>query len=297
MATRIWIGTSTAGDYSVAANWTTATVPEAGDDVVFENSTQAVTAGFDQSAIALASFTVKQSYTGAIGTIAGSTVVYLQVAATTVTIGDHDGYSSPTGSNQLLLDFGSSTPATITVHNTATTATDTDIMPLQILAANASTKLFVRRGKVGVANAKSGETSTIDTIDSAWVTNKASDSQISVGSGVTLETWNQTGGSCTLNSATTTALTLIDGTLTTNGTGTHVVCNIWGGRFTSNSTGTITTLNCRGGVSDFLLSNAARTVTTTDVWPGMTLRSDPAVVTYTNDPEQQVEGILTVTAI
>ena len=33
MATIIWIGDSTAGDWSVAVNWSTASVPTDGDDV------------------------------------------------------------------------------------------------------------------------------------------------------------------------------------------------------------------------------------------------------------------------
>ena len=38
MATKIWIGTSTPGDYSVAANWAPSGVPGAAEDFVAQNA-------------------------------------------------------------------------------------------------------------------------------------------------------------------------------------------------------------------------------------------------------------------
>ena len=289
MATRYWIGTDSGneGDYGTAANWSGATVPEAGDSVVFRNSSQDCDDTLDQSAIALTSFTVEQSYTGKIGTVTGNAPVYLQIATALLDIGRHDGANAPAGSTQLLLDLGSGTACIGTILNSATTAAAANLMPIQIIAANAGTKIYVKKGRVGFANATSGETSTIDTIDVGYVSSPASDATVSTGSGLTLETWNQTGGRATLRSATTVGLVIRDGQLRTEGSGAHPAISVYGGELVSNSTGTITLLNCYGGTTDFSRSNQARTVTTTDVWGGTTLKLNPAVVTLTNDPEPQ----------
>jgi hypothetical protein len=294
MPTREWKGTT--DDYETAANWTTATVPIAGDDVVLRDSAQAIATNLDQSAVVLNSFTVEQSYTGNIGSYADSAVTYLQIATPLLEIGRHDGYSSPTGSGQILLDLGSSTACTATILNSATTATDTSIMPIQIIAAHAGTKLFIKKGKIGIANAIAGETSTIDTIDVGYISSKASDALVTTGSGLTLETWNQTGGVAILRSGTTRALLLLDGKLSTEGTGTHDAISMSGGELVSNSTGTITLLHVYGGTADFLRSAQERTVTETKLWPGAVLKLDPAVVDLTFDPRYQDETIVTTSA-
>lgn len=288
MAERIWIGTDSGNDgkYATAANWSGSAVPQAGDDVIFRNSSQDVDGDLDQSAIALASFTVEQSYTGDMGTISGNVVTYLQIATALLSVGRHDGYSSPTGSGQILLDLGSSTACTGTVYRTASTATVTNFMPLQLLAANNSTKLYIQGGKVGFANAMPTETSTIDTIDVGV------GAQVTTGAGLTLENWIQTGGTGVLRSATSVKLDLLGGELRTEGTGTHAIVNVYGGLFIGNSVGAIAKLNGYGGIGDFIRSAQARTLTETDIWRGFTLRIDPAYITMTADPEPQEEMAL-----
>jgi hypothetical protein len=88
MATRIWTG-AISGDWGVAGNWDTL-VPVNGDDAVFSSGAVSVTAGLNQAAVALASLTITDEYTGAIGTSAGS----LLIDATTMTL---SGKSTTTG--------------------------------------------------------------------------------------------------------------------------------------------------------------------------------------------------------
>ena len=287
MADIIWIGTDTAGDWNVDANWVGGTKPANGDDVFFTNSSQDCDTTLDQSALALASLTIDQSYTGKIGTLAGNVVTYLQVGTALLTIGQQDGTSTPTGSTQLFLDLGSATQCIAAIHNSATTADNSTLMPIQITAAKNDHEFYIKRGKVGFANATAGETSTIDTIDVGWIASRSSDSLVTTGPGITLENWNQTGGRAVLRSATTVGLVLRSGELRTEGSGTHPAISVYGGELVSNSTGTITLLTGFGGIADFLRSNQARTLTTMDTWAGFTWKLDPAVVTLTNDPEPQ----------
>lgn len=299
MATPIWIGTDVGnvGKYATAANWVGGAVPQAGDDVVFRNSSQDCDQDLDQSAVALASFTVEQSYTGKIGVVAGNVITYLQIATALLEIGRHDGTNAPSGSTQILLDLGAATQCTGTILNSASTAAVANLMPIQLTAAKNDHAFFVKRGRVGFANATAGETSTIDTIDLGYVSSKANDAIVTTGDGLTLENWNQTGGQATLRSATSVGLTLRDGQLTTSGSGTHAVVNVYGGELIPNSTGTITTMTLFGGRADFSRSNMARTVTTTDVWSGVVFKYDPNVLTLTNDPEAQEAITLTTSAI
>jgi hypothetical protein len=273
MATKLWVGTDSgnAGKYGTAANWSPSGVPTAGDDVYFIDSSQSVTADFDQSAVALASFNVAQSYTGTIAT-------YLQIASPKVRVGYNDGPGTPSGSAQLKLDLGSGTAAAVVVENTGTPTTSTN-PALYLKAAHASTTIEVRKGKVGIAFT-TGETSTVGTITSSYTSQQASDADVYIGSGVTLTTLKQVGSRCTLGCAATT-VTQTGGTLTTVGTGAITTVNANGGTANLNSTGTITTLNIGGSAVDMTKSLQARTVTTAKLNSG-SFKFDPAVVTLTN---------------
>lgn len=296
MADIVWIGLDTVGSWNVDANWVGGTKPANGDDVFFRNSEQDCNLTLDQSALALASLTIEQSFTGLIGTIAGNVVTYLEIGTALLTVGSHDGNNNPTGSRQLFLDLGSVTACVGTIFNTATTAANPNLMPVQIIAAKNDHAIFVKKGRVGFANATAGEISTIDTIDVGYVSSPASDSQVTTGPGITLENWNQTGGKSILRSATSVGCSVRAGSLRTEGTGTHALVDVYGGELVPNSSGEITKLNCRGGVSDFLRSNQERTVAETDIWAGAVLKYDPAVVAMTADPEPQEAVVLTATA-
>lgn len=276
MAKNIWIGTDTAGDWDVAANWSLAAVPGAGDDVYLEHSTQSVTTGFNPATPATyASLNIAQSYTGQIG----DSTNYLQVESSIVRIGYNDGPGSPQGSTLIKLDLGTVTTA-ITVEDTKASS---DSRPtVRLKAVHASSTLTVRRGSVGVAF-DTGEASTLASIGTTYVINRATDAKVYIGAGVTCPLINQDGGEITdASDIATTTITVDAGTLKTVGSGAITTINHRGGTGTYNGTGTITTLTISGGFADFTKSLAARTVTNLTIDAGGRLAYDTTILTLTN---------------
>ena len=272
MATKVWKGDNTGneGDYATAANWSPSGVPIATDDVFFKNSDEAVTAGLNQSAVALTSITFEASYTAAVGT----ETTFLQVAATTATINNNVGPGTPQGSSRLNLDFGTTTAVAIEVQKGSLTALDTNRSPIRLLANNASTTIHVKGGQVSIMS-DPDETGTISSLDVLG-------GEVIVGAGVTVTTINVNGGSLSLNSGVTT-LNIQAGTVTTEGSGAITTVNITGGTLHSNSTGTTTTVNVDDGRINFLGSQLARTVTNMNLGLDGRIDIDKDDVTLTND--------------
>lgn len=276
MANKIWVGTDSGneGDWSVAANWSPSGVPASSDDVFFEDSSQDVTAGFNQSAVALSSLNIDASFTGKIGDASS----YLQIGTSELNIGMHNGPGSPAGSGRIKIDLGS-TACTAVIYNAGTSVDD--YKPTVRLKANsASTTIEVRKGKVGAAY-DTGETSTIGTISVSYDNSKTTDADVFIGDGVTLTNLNQIGGECVCESGVTT-INVEDGTLTLYGSGAITTCNVKGGDVYPNSTGTISTLDVTGGNVDFTKCRSARTVSTAKIGSGGAIKYDPSVVTMTN---------------
>jgi hypothetical protein len=269
-----------------ADNWDTGVVPggASGQDVYVENADDEIVYGLDQSGITtLDSLNIARTFTGKIGLngASGYSGTYLQIKATAVNIGYHYTGGSPAGSGRIMIDTGS-TASTITVEGSAT-ASDTNRNAIRVKANSASTNIKVLKGDVGVA-VDAGETTTIGTVSMSYDTSKDTDSQVTLGGGVTMTTLNKNAGICYLGCAVTTVNNEL-GNLNTFGEGAITTINIEGGKLTSNSSGTITTLNILAGTADFTKSLADRTVTTLKIDSGGTLEYDPAVLTITNDIE------------
>lgn len=260
MADKLWLGNvGTAGDYSVAANWSPSGVPSAADNVSIPAGSPSITAGLDQSAVAIGSFTVERGYTGAIGTSSA----YLQI--------DPDSFEF-SGTGTAYIDIGSAAISP-TIRTTATATTGNAGL---YLLGSAIATLHVEGGNVSVAHFI-GETSTIATA-------RINGGAVRLNSGVTLTTLLVNGGSATLRAAATT-ITINGGTVATEGSGAVTTVNANAGTFDSGSSGTITTLAIAGGVADFSGSAVSRTVTTTTVASnGGTLICDESIVTLTNKP-------------
>jgi len=278
MADRNWIGLDTPGDWSVAANWAEAAVPIDGDDVYLTNTSQSVTTGFAQGAIALNSLNISQSFTGDIGDASN----YLNIGAATVRIGYfHGPGNAPNGSGLIKLDLDDDddTAATVIIENSGT-PTDQDLPAIRLLTIGATT-VEVNKGSVGIA-CEPGETSTLATVTIGYVGNKAADAEVLIGAGVTLTTLSKTGGRGVLGCAATT-LTNDGGTVLTTGSGAITTVNVGGGTGECNSTGTITNLNVDdAGHADFSKSSQPRTVTNPKVDPNGKITYDPSIVTMTN---------------
>ena len=274
MATNRWIGTT--NDWNVTGNWSLGAVPVATNDVVFENNSQSVAATLNQSAIALASLTIKQSYTGTIGVAPTATAAptYLQVDAGTLVIGGHDGDVRPSGSQMLLLDLGSNAQV-VRIYDSADQSNDSSKMPIRLLGTNSASTLEVFSGKVSIAQewpTESAQFATIDVADSRSIL-------LSTGAGVTLTKLRAAGGRTSVRAAGTTheyyggahqvfgssAMTTLEsfgGELSTFGTFTISSANMNGGSLVSNSTGTISTFTFAMGVSHVAFSKipSARTI-------------------------------------
>ena len=287
MATRTFTG-ATDGDWSKAGNWAEAAVPVNGDDVSIDNCSVSIDAGLDQSAVTLATLRIGGGMTGDIGTAAA----YLQVSATICEIGVHDGFGRPSYSPRVKIDFGSNQTA-CTVFAASRSSTDDPLPPVRLLGTHASNVLSVRSGGVGTA-VEAGEASTWATVNSGQAGARGAD--VLIGDGVTLTNLNAAGGECACRCAAT-AITVDGGNVRTEGTGAVATLTNEGGNVYPNSTGTITALNCNGGVTSFLESAAARTVTTPKIQAGAALAYDPAVATMTTPPAPQEPIVLQAAAV
>jgi len=260
MASKIWDGISTPGDWSVAANWVPSGVPVATDDVSIPAGSNAITAGLDQSAVALGEVTVEKGYSAAIG-LATS---YLKLDPNSFRFaGTGESYidleTSPTTINPVIL----ATKSNVTAGKRGLYLLGDDIGTLEVYG-----------GIVGLA-AQLGETTTVATLRLL-----GSGANVWIGNGVTLTTLDVFKGQAELKPALTT-LNVHAGKVVTEEDGTITTATVRGGELVCNSSGTITTLNIEGGIVDFIQAGKARTVSNTKQNPGSTLIIDEAIVTIT----------------
>jgi Ni,Fe-hydrogenase III small subunit len=280
MATKVWVGTDSGneGNYGTAANWSPSGVPVAADDVIIANSSQSITSGLDQSAVALTSITIDQSFTGVIGS---SDSDFLQVAASNVILGQRrTNVGTLTGSKRLNLDLGSSTAAQVEIYNTASSAQDANRTPLRLKAVNASTDIKVFAGSVSISD-DSDNSSTVGDIE-------VNGGTVNCGASVTLTNVIMNGGTLNLQSSIAGTATIKGGTLNhydDNASASTIATLTVSDSGTVNhyASGTITTLNLNGGTVDLTRTQKSKTVTTLTADTGGTLITDSGTVTLTND--------------
>lgn len=278
MATVLWVGGnagsgSQQNDASNTANYSGAALPTTGDDFYIEanpsGTDYAITAGLTAITNTLNSLNISQTFSKAIGTSSA----YFVVRASTVNIGYNYSGATANGSSLIKLNL-SSVQSNVTVTNSSTSSAITGLGPIILLGTNANNTLINTGGTMSIANT-AGESSTFLTISNGG--------KLFLGSGVTLTTVNNFGGSALIRSAATT-ITCTAGSIDTEGSGAVTTLSLNGGTATLDSTGTITTLNVYGGTADFSNSPAARTVTTANVYAG-TLTVNNGVkgsITFTN---------------
>lgn len=277
MATKIWVGTTTAGDLNVAGNWSPSGVPTAGDDVYFPIGSAAISASLDAlktatigGALGIVEF--QEGYSGTIGTKdaymtftattfrwGGTGTAYLDLQASAISF-ELRRSARPAGPGQAGLYLKGSALATITV------------------AGDAS---------VAIA-AYGGETSTVTT--ARLVGPSAS---MLLGTGVTVTTVQVVAGTATIRCGGTT-LDIQGGTVTTSGSGTWTTATLDGGTAYLHATGTITTCNLNAGTLDMLGGAQARTISTLNHNGGV-LRYDENVVTLTTYNRKDGPSQITVT--
>jgi hypothetical protein len=263
MANKIWSGydSGNEGDLGTAANWIPTGVPEAGDNVLFPRGSNNITDGFSDLNTSTLSgglgVVVFDEYDGD----AGNSTNYVQFTCSRLEY-------NASGISYIDIEASAIGPR---IRNTGAGAAGTYGL---YLLGSAITTLDVQGGSVGVAT-RNTETSTIGTVRIV-----GGNAFVRLGSGVTLTTHYQTGGASEVHCALTT-MTGYGGTITTREVGAITTVNNRGATIIPNSTGTIGTLNADDGITNFLTSGAARTVTTLKQ-NGGTVQYDPAVLTVTN---------------
>jgi hypothetical protein len=290
--------------WDTAANWSEGSAPGAGDNVIIADNAVNIMWGLDQNAVTVASIRVDKTYTGKIGhdwkTFATSadgettdaTEVeyrqkYLKIRPTLLTIGEATGVGAPAGSTRLMIDC-SNDATDIEIHDTAKTSAETGRTAVRLLTASATADLYVHHAPGGVSLAADvpDETSTIGTVN---VYDQSAATRTVVGSGTTITTYTQLGGTNVLRAGVTT-LNVRGGVLRTEGVFATTTINQTAGTLVaSHSNGgsaCCTTCNLDGGIIDFAQSGRARTVTTMNHEGGQIV-ADPGVLTVTTYNEPQ----------
>jgi len=285
------VSSSGPNDVSIAGNWSTGTLPIAGDDIYFDLSNVSALYGLSQFiGVLFNSLNVPSSYTGQIGLTQLNSAgyyeyrpIYFQCSATTTSI----GYGPGTGSGLIKIDSQAS-QTTLLIYNTATgTEGGSGALAISWKGTNANNVVEILKGSLAIAP-RPGEVATITTLYVGYVQNIGGDSTVFAGSGVTFTTINQAGGSITLNSGFTT-LSKTGGNLTVLGNGVNLgTVTIDAGNFFYQSTGTITQLNVgNAGQALFTQDLRARTISGCNLYKGATLMDPFATVIWNGNPKIQ----------
>jgi len=272
-------------DWSTAANWSGGAVPVNTNEVVFENSTDGIYYGLDQSAVTLASLTIKQDFLGTIGLPTTNESgyseyrdTYLKIGATVCTIGSGEG----SGSGRIKINTGSVQTA-LTLLDSGYSLED-GLKSVIWKGTHASNAVAITKGSLDIAPF-AAEVATVLTLKEGYFENIDDDSDVRCGSGVTLGTVTKNGGqlTCDNTAAAITALTQTAGDTTIYGiTNAVTALTIYGGAVHYNTAGTLTACTVGAGATlDFRQDMRAKTVSAITAYPGAAIYDPAAVVTWT----------------
>lgn len=296
--------TASAGptDYSTGANWDTGSAPASADDVTIDKSGERILFGLDQSGVALNSFRVRGNVVIGLDSAVFTDTVdesaanenaveyrqsYLKIDSDVIEIGQWQGAGAVTASQRTKIEQASTAASTITVFNTASTASEASLPPCRLLAADADCDIELRNGLVGVA-IENNETATVGEV---FLIDTDGDSRCLLGAGVTLTNYEQRSGIGLLQAAATVTSVACDGgTLTIEGDFTITTMTMRDGICFDNHLKTggncVTTLNLDGGTLDMQRSRLARTVATLNHEGGTLLANDNLTITTYNEPSE-----------
>ena len=265
MANNAWLGEGgTIGDWSVSANWATAAVPLAGDNVrIPPTSTVAISAGLNQSGTALGDVIIERGYQQAIGTAPTTSAlpVYLQV--------DPNRFEF-SGGGESYIDIGSANIDAV-VNYTRSAATGNS--GLYLLGSNI-TELSVNGGNVGLATIAT-KTSTVATA----AVNKQG-AKLTLGEGVSATTTYCYGGTL-IQRCNCTALEVYGGTVYLEEEAAPATLTIYGGTVYWNSNASISSAYLYGGTLDTTQASMARTISTLYISEGEAIL-DKDLITVSN---------------
>jgi hypothetical protein len=173
-------------DWNVAANFTPAAVPVAGDDGYLRNCSRDVSYGLNQSAVTLATLAVDMTMTGKVGTASA----WFRIGATSWRIGDPGGDGQAgTGSPRVKIDFGGAAFSGVVVNSYDQQSADAGLEPVQLKGTHAGNELIVLGGRVGVATVSPSDVATL----ANW-TVTGNSAVLNLGPGVTWTNGFQTAG-------------------------------------------------------------------------------------------------------
>lgn len=220
MATVLWTGT-TDGDWNTVTNWSTGTVPVAGDDVIFNTSSRDVTISSSISSITYDSLKILDGFTGKLG-VSGTK---LDVNATSLLIATDQAEVHLDGdyTTVVLSDIPPASVATPQItFGTSSTCTTFRVTggqgPVEVACNTASNVQMLTAPQATISILATAGTTTNILMDSGTVTTANS-----------LTTADVSGGTLVLTGAagaTTVNLTGA-GTLEHNGTGTVATLNVF----------------------------------------------------------------------
>lgn len=302
MADVTWIGgaSGSAGDVSVAANWSGGSVPTTGDTVFFngavsnQNVDEGLSGSGTLSGVALTAVYILDTFTGTIGTADTP----LKINPGDLFIHYPSGQSQANGSGRINLDL-EAVACDVNIYGSKSSGSDSSLPPIRIIGTNASNTLNVTgSAKVGIAITDDEEVATFATVNTTQSTTGQTPT-LTLGRGCTLTTINVGAGTVTNRGANVTTLRLTQGAYTALGSATHTTVNVRGGSLVYSSSGTVTTLTVeRGGTADFSRDPRAKTVTNCTVGEGGKLNLDngnPLSITLTNGIDLDNCGVEDVT--
>ena len=248
-------------------NWEGGALPVATDDVIIDSGTSLLYALDALSAIALASVDIRQSFTNSIGlepsafatSLDGQTLdpneipeyrgTHLELDSTLITIGEHFGPGTPSGSGRILIDQQKTTASRLVVVNTSST-TQLSKPAVRYLASDADADVDVRLAPGGVGIASDG--GDVATVGEVLLADTTSASAVFIGEGCTLTSIETFGGTTQLAAAATVTSVTNHGDMTIGGEGyTITTLNINAGEVVDTHLNTAGvewgTINLRGG--------------------------------------------------
>jgi hypothetical protein len=276
--------------WDTAANWTLNAIPVNTNDVHIP-SYAIILYGLAQSGVTLASLNIARGATIGLPPLVNEGLdneyveyrdLDLAIGATVQNVGHG---SEQTGSQRINLNNGS-VQTTLNIFSTGTAENVGDrTHAVMWRGTHASNAINLHQGELAIAS-RPGEVATVLTLRQTYVDNLESDTQLKIGSGVTLTgsgIINKNGGATEINCAVTTIVMEGGGTLKTYGSGAISSITVRAGTATLNSTGTITTLIWSGeAIIDCSKSLVPRTITNAERYGTATLRDPFKVITFTN---------------
>lgn len=241
-------------------------MPKAGEHVRFAANSASINSatGLDQSAVAIGDFIVERGHAGTIGS---ASLGYLLI--------DPNRFEFE-GSAVCYINL---TTAAISPRIFGTASVTSGLRGLY-LTGSALSVVDIMGGMVGIASLP-GSTAAATTVRML-----GEDTDLWLGSGLTLDNLHQYAGQSKVRGAVT-ATILYDGELTSEENGAMTTVTQKGGTYNWKSSGNITTYNWYGGTFDMLLSGSARTLGTFNKYRGNgTIKRNKEAVTITTETPQ-----------